>query len=342
MMTLLLKNKRFMLGSSFILLLITSSLLYSIIYDNDIPKAEIKTDVNGDIIARPPYSPLDYPPFGTDQVSQDLFFVILIGAKYTIGLALVIALMRFLLSSLLGIFLQLYCRRILQKVKPIFEGLYYFPASILAYLCLSWVLMKDGFIDGFTTTFSERVLFEMVVLVLIGVPIVLINVSKEVSLIQNKEFIDSVKVLGGSRFHLLRVHLMPYLRPQLFLLFVREVIQVLLLLAHLGILNILFGGAILTTDMFDKAVFVSFSSEWSGLIGSNFRFLFTDYYWIPLVPIVCFTIAILAFKLTIEGFEAALETSEIQSAKGLKVDKKKVNKEVGNRVKIEKGSFDYL
>ncbi|TKD72323.1 hypothetical protein [Pseudalkalibacillus hwajinpoensis] len=342
MMILLLKNKRFMLGSSFILILITSSLLYSIIQNNVIPKAEIKADVNGDIVARPPYSPWDYPPFGTDQISQDLFFVILIGAKYTIGIALVIALIRFLLSSLLGIFMQLYCRPLLQKVKPFFEGFYYFPASILAYLCLSWVLMKDGFIDGFTTTFTERVLFEMVVLILIGVPIVLINVSKEVSLIQNKEFIESVKVLGGSRLHLLRVHLMPYLRPQLFLLFVREVIQVLLLLAHLGILNILFGGALRTTDMFDKAVFVSFSSEWSGLIGSNFRFLFTDYYWIPLVPIVCFTIAILAFKLTIEGFEAVLETRQIQSAKGMEVHKEKRRKEVGNTVRIEKDSFDYL
>ncbi|KMM39320.1 hypothetical protein [Guptibacillus hwajinpoensis] len=342
MLPILIRNKRFMIGSSFIFILILSSVLYSVIADNSIPTAEIITNENGDIVARPPYSPWDYPPFGTDQISQDLFFVILIGAKYTIGIALVIALSRFLFSSILGIFMQLYCRSFLQKVKPVFEGLYYFPASLLAYLCLSWVLMKDGFLDGFSTTFTERVLFEMVVLILIGVPIVLINVSKEVSIIQKKEFIDSVKVLGGSRFHLLRVHLMPYLRPQLFLLFVREVIQVLLLLAHLGILNILFGGALLTTDMFDKAVYVSFSSEWSGLIGSNFRFLFTDYYWIPLVPIFCFTIAILAFKLMIEGFEATLYTKACQSAASAKVDSKKDIKDVRTGVRITNNSFDYL
>lgn len=306
------KNKRFLIGGSFIILIVISSLVYSIVFDNHIPVASITTDENGTITGKPPYAPWEHPPFGTDHVSRDLFFILLIGAKYTLGLAFGIALIRFIFSSVAGIFLQLYFPSFLQKGKSWFEGFYYFPASILAYLCLFFILREDGYGDGFSTTFTERVIFEMIVLIVIGIPIILLNVSKEVAILQRKEFIDSVKVLGGSRWHLLKVHLMPYLRPQLFLLFVREVILVLLLLAHLGILNLLFGGAQLKTDMFDKAAYVSLSSEWSGLIGTNFRFLYTSYYWIPLVPILCFTLAILAFKLMVEGMESVLETQQIE------------------------------
>ncbi|WP_226659040.1 hypothetical protein [Pseudalkalibacillus hwajinpoensis] len=331
-----LKNKRFVLGGSFILLLLISSIVYSVLFDNHIPVASIMTDENGTIVGKPPYSPWVHPPFGTDHVSRDLFFIILIGAKYTLGLALGIALIRFVFSSVAGILLQLYFPSFLKKGKPWFEGFYYFPASILAYLFLFFILREDGYGDGFSTTFTERVIFEMIVLIIIGIPIILINVSKEVAILQRKEFIDSVKVLGGSRWHLLTIHLMPYLHPQLFLLFVREVIQVLLLLAHLGILNLLFGGALLKTDMFDKAAFVSLSSEWSGLIGTNFRFLYTSYYWIPLVPILCFTLAILAFKLMVEGMEYVLDTKQIVrnqvEEKGEKIAE----------VPSKKEAFDYL
>ncbi len=341
MLKALMKNKRFVIGISFILILLFSSMLYRVVFDNQIPVATIMTDDNGAITAKPPYSPWAHPPFGTDHVSRDLFIIILIGAKYTIGIALLIAFVRFLLSSMFGIFLQLYLPSFLRKSKPWFEGCYYFPASILAYLFFSFVLMEDGYRDGFATTFSERVMYEIIVLIVIGIPIVLINVSKEVAILQKKEFVDSVKVIGGSRWHLLNVHLMPYLRPQLFLLFVREVIQVLLLLAHLGILNILFGGAQIKTDMFDKAVFVSLSSEWSGLIGSNFRFLYTSYYWIPLVPILCFTIAILAFKLMVEGCEAVLQTQKVTSER-VSIAKQRIEKRENASLTVKSDSFESL
>ncbi len=332
----LLKNKRFVMGGSIILLILISSLVYSVVFDHHIPIASIMTDKNGTITGKPPYSPWVHPPFGTDHVSRDLFFIILIGAKYTLGLALGIALIRFIVSSVAGIFLQLYFPSFLKKGKPWFEGFYYFPASILAYLFLFFILREDGYGDGFSTTFTERVIFEMMVLIIIGIPIILINVSKEVAILQRREFIDSVKVLGGSRWHLLKVHFMPYLQPQLFLLFVREVIQVLLLLAHLGILNLLFGGALLKTDMFDQAAFVSLSSEWSGLIGTNFRFLYTSYYWIPLVPILCFTFAIVAFKLMVDGMESVLVTKQTEKSR---VEERKKRME---SVSSKKEVFDYL
>ncbi|WP_377890568.1 peptide ABC transporter permease [Alkalihalobacillus sp. R86527] len=302
----LLKNAQFMIGSTFFLSVLVASILYTVFFQDHIPVADLTYGDNGEVLAKPPYSPFDHPPFGTDNVSQDLFFLLLVGAKYTLGIALLIALARFALSLLLGVGLQLYAAPILRRVKPLVEGFFYFPAPLLAYLILSWVLLRETFVGGeFSTTFTERVLFEVVILILIGVPITLTTIAKEVELLQEREFMTSAKVLGGSRLHMLKKHLMPYLRPQLFLIFIREVILVLLLLAHLGILNVLFGGVAITEDMFGNGVFVSLSNEWSGLIGNNLKFLFTTYYWIPLVPIICFTVTILALKMIVEGFADA-------------------------------------
>ena len=56
------------------------------------------------------------------------------------------------------------------------------------------------------------------------------------------EFAGCTIVLGGNRRHILRKHLLPFLKPRFVVLFLREAIQVLILLSHLGILGIFFGG----------------------------------------------------------------------------------------------------
>lgn len=335
----LMKNAQFMLGGTFFLSVLLASIFYTVFFNDHIPVADLKYGENGEILAKPPYSPVEHPPFGTDNVARDIFFLLLVGAKYTLGIAILVAVVRFALSVLFGFALQLYLTSLLKRVKPLLEGIYYFPAPLLAYLILNWVLFKDSFTEGFSTTFTERVLFEVVVLILIGVPITLTTIAREVELLQEREFITSVKVLGGSRLHMLKKHLMPYLRPQLFLIFIREVIQVLLLLAHLGILNILFGGIRITQDMFGNGVFVSLSNEWSGLIGSNLKFLFTTYYWIPLVPVIAFTVTILALKMMVEGFQVVFERDAIQTRS---VKKEKRDAEVNVQKKIEENSFESL
>ncbi|MCA0987156.1 peptide ABC transporter permease [Guptibacillus algicola] len=335
----LLKNVQFMLGSIFLFSVLAASILYTVFFQDHIPVADLTYGENGDVLARPPYSPLEHPPFGTDNVSQDLFFLLLVGAKYTLGIALLIAFARFALSFLLGVGLQLYAAPILKRVKPLLEGFFYFPAPLLAYLILSWVLMRDLFMDSeFSTTFTERVAFEVVILILIGVPITMTTIAREVEHLQEREFITSAKVLGGSRLHMLKKHLMPYLQPQLFLVFIRELILVLLLLAHLGILNVLFGGVAITEDMFGNSVFVSLSNEWSGLIGNNLKFIFTTYAWIPLVPIICFTVTILSLKMMVEGFQVATERA---SRKPRVVRKEKENQESYNK-QINNRSFESL
>ncbi|MGD6911654.1 hypothetical protein ACQCT1_12055, partial [Micrococcus luteus] len=41
----------------------------------------------------------------------------------------------------------------------------------------------------------------------------------------------------------------------------------------------------------------------SGLIGKDFKYLFTTYTWIPFIPILFLTLAIIALKLMVEGYQ---------------------------------------
>ena len=70
---------------SFILTLFFSSLFYFLVYDDYIPQPgmEIRYDDEGQLL-KSPFTPIDHPPFGTDPKGRDLFFIMLVGAKYTI------------------------------------------------------------------------------------------------------------------------------------------------------------------------------------------------------------------------------------------------------------------
>ncbi|WP_079477632.1 ABC transporter permease [Halobacillus salinus] len=298
------KSKRFTVGFLFISLLLAASLSYDWFFQNDVPKAELRY-IDGEV-QTPPYSPWDYPPFGTNNLGESLFHVLLIGAKYTLGVALLIALLRFVLSVVVGTVSEMYAPKWTEKIRPWIEAFYYYPVTLIAFLMLQWLLFQDGMFDGtdaeFTYSFNTRVIVEVSVLTLIAMPITSLTIANEVKQIKLKEFMESVQILGGGRFHVLKKHVMPFLKPQLIVVFLREVIQVLVLLAHLGILGIFFGGGDQKKDLFDNNVFVSLSNEWSGLIGNNFAFLFTTYWWMAIAPILMLTLAVLAFKLMVEGY----------------------------------------
>ncbi|MBN8193008.1 ABC transporter permease subunit [Bacillus sp. NTK074B] len=299
------KNKLFMTGFLFIFLTLMGSLVYGWFFDNEIPIANLRFTEDG--VKGPPYSPWEYPPFGTNNLAESMFHILLIGAKFTLGVAFLVAALRFVISSVWGTLSELYLPKLNERVRPFLEAFYYYPVTLIAYLMLYWVLFADGMFNGtdseFTYGFGTRVFIEILVLTLAAVPITSLTISKEVNLILKKEFMDSVQILGGNRRHILIKHILPFLKPQLVVIFLREMIQVLILLAHLGILGIFFGGGTMKEDLFQNMVFVSLSNEWSGIIGNNFQFLFTTYWWIAICPIFLLTLTVLAFKMMLEGYQ---------------------------------------
>jgi len=314
MVKLLLKKPLFWCGFLFILLWLIGSFTYMIVWHNYIPIVDMKMNSAGQYISAPPYSPMEFPPLGADDFSRNIFIVVLIGAKFTLGFAILIALMRIILSGVIGITFRLYLPKIGRTLLAPFESLSYFPIALLAYLILHWVLFQDGVIHNghFTYGFWTRTWIDVAVLTLISIPTTTQTLFNETDTLLQREFIESAKVLGGSRFHIFKVHLKPFLSPRLFLVFVREIVQVLLLMAHLGVFNIGIGGILMKQSLFSTGVPAkmypySLSNDWAGLIGIYWHFLWTSYPYIAFIPIILVTLAILSAKGILVSIQSIVE-----------------------------------
>ncbi|TKD72289.1 ABC transporter permease subunit [Pseudalkalibacillus hwajinpoensis] len=299
----IISNQKFLLGSSVLIILFFSSMGYYFIAGDAIPEVDLLYNEKQELLS-PPYSPVEHPPFGTDNFSRDLFFVILTGAKYTLGGALIIALVRLLVSLLIGLVIRIYLGKLKKIIVWSVEAFNYFPAVLLSYFLLSWFLLFEfHFTQSFSLTFNERVIISLVVLIIVSLPTTTVLIINETDRILTFEFIEGVRSLGGRRFHILIKHIIPHLKPQLFVVFIREYIQTLLLMAHLGILNVFIGGSVPKADHFQISRFVSLSNEWSGLIGNWWQFIWTGYPWITFLPVFFFTVSILSAKLALRGVE---------------------------------------
>lgn len=301
-----LKNPMFVTGMFIIVLLLGSSIYYSIAHDDVVPQTSMLYDQDGNLIDRSPFTPLQVAPFGTDKYGYHLFDQIIIGAKYTIGIAFLVASMRIALSFVAGVVGGTYFRRTLRSTSGFVDAMQYIPISLLCYFILSGVLMENGMEGTFQFSFLERMVFEIVVLTAVAIPTTTTLISNETHAIWGKGFIEGAKTLGGSRVHILTKHILPHLGPRMVIIFLQQMINVLILLLHLGLLKLFFGGTFFNPDPILGDEYRSVSSEWSGLIGSTFRFLPYET-WIPLVPILFFVLVIFSVNLLLEGFKQLTE-----------------------------------
>ncbi|MCP3740502.1 ABC transporter permease subunit [Rossellomorea sp. BNER] len=293
---------------------------------------------------KPPYSPLEYPPLGTDNFNRNVLLVIMVGAKYTIGAAIIISALRVFPSVLIGLFLYFYMGKLRKIINTVIDATNYFPQTLLAFLLMIWV-MKEGPLvspDTYSYSFEDRIVIYILILAFISIPSLSQLFSNEVKKIMSYEFIDSARVLGATKRDFVLKHIKPFIIPQIFLVFIREFIAVMLLISHLGVLGIFIGGATLSSDVFNRPVFVSLSNEWSGLLGSWWEFLWTTYPWIPFIPVVFFTLTILSAKLMLNGIIGELDHDRKNTKNNESLVDKNVNfnsEERFSRVKHEFGKY---
>ncbi|WP_421378304.1 ABC transporter permease [Bacillus salacetis] len=283
----------------FVILMVSGSLVFNYILDGDIPQTTLKYNEEGNVIAGAPFKPSLEFPFGTNRNGYDMFFIVLQGAQYTLGAAIAISLLSFLVSFILGIaggFIQTASRYITQTM---FNSFYFIPQSIIAYNVLHPLLWEPP--QGFQTTMTERIVWQIIVLALITVPTTAILIANETREILKKEFILSATVLGGNKFFVFRKHLMPHLKLRLFIIFPKILIQVLLIIAHLSFFQLFFGGTdVCYVGFCDPPK--PFVNEWAGVMAMNYTEIFNAW-WIFMVPMLFFSLTILSLNGIAKGLE---------------------------------------
>ncbi|MHA7136848.1 ABC transporter permease subunit [Rossellomorea arthrocnemi] len=305
----LMKNPSFIMGFIFLFGMFASSLVYYVGWGDEVPKLDLLKNEKGNLLS-PPYSPVEYPPLGTDNFNRNIFLLIIVGAKYTIGAALVITLCRVFPSVLLGMVLHFYLKPFRRIIDNIVDAANYFPPTLLSFLLLNWMMLEGPLYnpEGFPYDFTDKTIFYLIILIVISLPSLTLLFANENDRIMSQEFIDSAKVLGATKRHYIRNHIRPFILPQILLVSIREFMIIMLLIAHLGVLNIYIGGSSLEVDLFDNPFLASLSHEWSGLLGGWWQFLWTTYPWISFIPVVFFTLTILSAKLMLIGATQEVET----------------------------------
>lgn len=305
------KNKLFLFGFSIISGFLLVSILYYLVFQDRIPTASLLYDSTGKPL-RAPYNWKLYPPLGTDNFGRNIAIVMIVGAKYTIFVAIIISFIRVVPSIFFGFIIHFYLTKIKAPIKYFADSFNYFPITLFSFLILSWAIFQGSF-EGKrpeTNLSWELVLLYIIVVSIVYIPSNSVLIANEVQLINKMEFIECSRTLGARSWRIITKHIKSFLVPQLYIIFIREFIQSLILMAHLSVLSVFIGGIDYKGDLWGQTSVLSPSSDWAGTLGMWWRFLWTSYPWISLVPIALLTLLIIAAKCMLDGLQTVLSSEE--------------------------------
>lgn len=291
------RDKRFWMSVSFVVVFVLLSIGNTLFNDGHIRKVSIQFNKDGTPEV-PPFPPSFQFWLGTDAKGMDLLNLVIEGAKWTIGVSVLIALLRITFGICFGVFLGTYIKRGFTKLEAFFDSFTIIPMVMIASFLLQYAIPFGNGEE--TSTFFERASFEIILLTVLAVPTISLYIANEIRKLLTEEFIDAARILGGSKRHIIMKHVFPHLYSTFVIVFMQQFVQTLIILLHLGLLGLFFGG----TVIFFGGESDSFTHEWSGLIGVYFRSL-TVHPWIPLVPITCFGLTIFSGNIIVKCIQDA-------------------------------------
>jgi peptide/nickel transport system permease protein len=298
-------NKNFLIGILFIVVLLFLSSIYTLYLSDSISNPPNRIyDKDHHLLDVPPYSPSTNFILGVDRYGEDIFWKVIDGSKYTILIALIVSFLRVIISTLCGIIYSLYLYKWKMLVGPFIRAFRFIPTVIL-----TMIFFLSINIDNTVSDFSV-VLNQVFILIFVAVVPLTNVIATEVNEYSKNEFILCAKSIGARKRWIIRKHILPYMRPRLFILLAQQTVQTLLLLVHLGIFQFLIGRAkeYTSSDGIGSTIKISLSlsNEWSGLIGLSYRELMLDQ-WILVGPCIGFILTIFSFRLIGMGIQQVLD-----------------------------------
>ncbi|OCA89235.1 ABC transporter permease subunit [Pradoshia sp. D12] len=319
----LLKNPSFMIGFLFLFILIVTSLLYPAwIKPHLEPPPELIYE-DGKLVDQPAYPPSLTHPFGVDRLGQDTFWNVIEGAKYTLFIAVLIGLLRMFLGMGSGILYGLYHQRFNWVIEPLTRAFRFIPTILIA---MMFFISESG-ID---VIFQQCLMLSLITFL----PLTSV-IGDELRYYLKNEFIDASRLLGGSKWWIVKVHIRHHLRSRLIVIFLQQIAQSLVLLVQLGAFMCVIGGyetIDLSAPMSDPYnVATSLSHEWSGMIGLSYHELRYNK-WIVLGPSLGFILSLFSLNLMLRGIQSVLADRSL-------IHK---TKEQAHPVKIEQDGFQLV
>lgn len=231
----------------------------------------------------PPYAPGGAYPLGTDHRGYDVLSLLLNGAKYTLGYALLVTLLRFLIALPLGLFTG-----VTGRGRGMLSTLQLMTAAVPPLLFIFPTLY--GLNGLLTSNQSALILFAM--LVVIGIFQVAHQFSERARFYNEKLYIHASRTMGATNLRVAARHLIPHLRPEMLFAFLTEYVQVLFLLGQLAVVKIFLGG--FEDFQIDEKLVIQLTKngEWGAMVSYGSQYI-REYPWIVAAAGLFFTGSVL-------------------------------------------------
>jgi peptide/nickel transport system permease protein len=328
----LFKKPKFLIGFTFLVTMVMASFLYEPFIAEHIERYDF-FKYKGEMVG-PPFTPLELPPLGSDRLGTPLWTYIIQGAKFTILMAVGIGCIQVLFGLLISVFFLQFLKRVQKLLEVLVESMIYVPVAAIAF----WLLMPlDQIILKPEEQFIQLLLTQALLISLIGIPPVLVVLLKEIQKALQEEYVLSSRTLGGRGWFLYRKHVFTNLYPRLVLLFFQRNVQVLVLFAHLGFINIFLGGKFAEEIMVGEIRMFSLSNEWAGNIGKAYFEIMTAP-WLILAPLIALSLAVLSFNFMASAVQEVM-LKDSQSRIKMKRKKMKTAKKTVTELRDDDFTF---
>lgn len=158
MWTYIKRDKRFWISIGFLLLLVLLSIGNTLWNDGHIRQVTLQYDADENPQV-PPFSPSLQFLLGTDRKGYDLLHLVIEGAKWTIGISILIAALRMVIGVFFGVVLGAYIKRGFSKIESFFDSFTVIPTVMIAYFFLQFASTFGSGEE--TTTFLKGLRFKL-------------------------------------------------------------------------------------------------------------------------------------------------------------------------------------
>lgn len=293
----------FYFSCGLIVLIVFSALFGGLLKPHGISEKDqwgILEQVRGGHISQvsPPLAPNSTFLLGTDHRGYDILSLLLNGLKYTLGIAILLILLRFLIALPWGLWTGTTGRGagFLRSMQWMLSAV---PAFIFLYPPLAGLYNGLGLGLSNQADSSFMLLFTLVyigLITFIGVFPLAYQLAERARYFNDKLYVDVSLLMGGSNRHRIIRHILPNMRVELLFTFLSEFVQVLFLMGQLAVFKVVIGGSDMLQWDDRYLIDIPRTGEWMALFAYGSEYI-RQHPWIMLSAGISLLFLILSVQL---------------------------------------------
>lgn len=245
----------------------------------------------------PPFTPSKDYIFGSDRLGRDIASLLVMGAKETLFIVVMISIIRYTLAIPLA-FLAHKQNKAAQAILHFLNGYFAYVPSIVVFVLIATLPP--------ILTIESRPLILMLFIAIMEIGRAADMIKGEFDSLSAKEFILGGISIGASPFRMLMKYYLPFLYDKIIVGMIADMGKVMFLLGQVGFIGIYLAQELLQIN---PGVFVlsNKSMIWPVMFGNAFNDL-RSAIWIVFYPALVITYSIFAFNLFAQGLQNLLGT----------------------------------